>query len=141
MIQRKQSVYLLLGALALSAIFLLDGVFDSQAAETLVWYAPSLMVSCAVTLVLAVVAIFLYENRPLQQKMVIGVQVLDLVFMVILVGGMLLTGTFELPSGGPNVVDRTLVLLLPVVAYVLFYLARRGIQSDMDLVRSMDRLR
>lgn len=141
MIQRKQSIYLLLGAAALSIIFLLDGVADSQAAETLVWYVPSLVATGAATVILAVVAIFLYENRVLQQKVVVGVQVLNLIFIVLLASGMVLTGTLDLPTSGPDAVDRWLVLLLPVVAYVFFYLARRGIQSDIELVRSMDRLR
>jgi len=35
----------------------------------------------------------------------------------------------------------TTVLLLPVAAYILFYLARRAITSDIELVKSMDRLR
>jgi hypothetical protein len=141
MIQRKQSVYLLLGALSLSAIFFLDGGFDPQATASLSWYVPALVATGAVTVILAVVAIFLYDNRPLQKKVVVGVQVLDLAFLILLVAGMLLTDTLEFSAGDPNGLGRMLVLLLPIVAYVFFYLARRGIQADIDLVRSMDRLR
>lgn len=141
MIQRKQSVYLLLGAVSLSVIFFLDGVLDSQAAALLAWYTPSLIATGALTVVLAIAAIFLYDNRELQKRLVVGIQVLDLAFIALLVGGMFLTGTLRVPAGGPEAVERILVLLLPVLAYVFFYLARRGIQSDIDLVRSMDRLR
>lgn len=141
MIQRKQSLFLLLGALSLSAIFLLDAAFDPHAAASLAWYVPSLVATGAATVIVAVVAIFLYGNRSLQQKVVVGVQVLDLVFLALLVGGMLLTDTFGFSAGAPNGVGRILVLLLPIIAYVWFYLARRGIQADIALVRSMDRLR
>ncbi len=141
MIQRKQSVYLLLGAVSLSVVFLLGGIFDGQAAASLAWYTPSLITTGAATVILAIGTIFLYQNRELQKKMVLGVQVLDLVFIMILVGGMYLTGTLSVQVGGTQPVEGILVLLLPILAYVFFYLARRGIQADIDLVRSMDRLR
>ena len=38
-------------------------------------------------------------------------------------------------------VDRVLMFVLPVLAYVAFILARRGIDKDLALIRSMDRLR
>lgn len=141
MIQRKQSLYLLLGAVALSAIFFLDGTLSGRASELLAWYTPSLVVAASATSILAVVTIFLYENRPLQQRLVVVVQVLDLAVIMIMVVGMFLTGTLYLFGGGPDDLQRTIALFMPVVAYVFFYLARRGIQSDIELVRSMDRLR
>jgi len=33
------------------------------------------------------------------------------------------------------------MLSMPVVAYLFFFLARRGIDHDIELVESMDRLR
>ena len=38
-------------------------------------------------------------------------------------------------------VNIYLTLLLPIVAYVFLRLARRGVEKDIALVRSMDRLR
>lgn len=141
MIQRKQSIFLLLGAIALGIVFVIDGIFDGPAATSLVWFTPSLIATGAATVILAVGTIFLYENRQLQQKLVVITQVLDLVFIVLLFGGQFLTGSLSPFGSGPDAVSGTAVLLLPVLAYVFFYLARRGIRADIELVRSMDRLR
>lgn len=141
MLQRKQSVYLLLGSLSIVAMLFFDGIWETPAAETLVWYVPSLIITGIVVVLVALVAIFMYRNRSRQQQVVVAVQVLTLIFMVLLFGGLFLTGvTTQIAEGAVEAV--TLVgLVLPILAYVFFYLARKGIQSDIDLVRSMDRLR
>ncbi len=141
MLQRKQSVYLLLGSLAIVAMLFFDGIWETPAAETLVWYVPSLIVTGIVVVLVALVAIFMYGNRLRQQQVVVAVQVLTLIFMVLLYGGLFLTGvTTQIAEGAVDA--ATLIgLALPILAYVFFYLARKGIQSDIDLVRSMDRLR
>lgn len=141
MLQRKQSVYLLLGSLAIVAMLFFDGIWETPAAETLVWYVPSLIITGIVVVLVALVAIFMYGNRLRQQQVVVAVQVLTLIFMVLLYGGLFLTGvTAQIAEGAVDA--ATLIgLALPILAYVFFYLARKGIQSDIDLVRSMDRLR
>ncbi|MEX2402093.1 MAG: DUF4293 domain-containing protein [Rhodothermales bacterium] len=139
MIQRKQSLYLLLGAVALSVMFTLDGVLNGRAAESLIWFRPGLIASGAATAILAVITIFLYENRPLQQKLVLVTQVLDLIVIVLLVSGMMLAGSLDLVGSGA--VGRAAAIGMPFLAYLFFYLARRGIRADIELVRSMDRLR
>lgn len=139
MIQRKQSLYLLLGAVALSVMFALGGVLDSRAADALVWFRPALIASGAATALLSVITIFFYKNRPLQQKMVLVTQVLDLIVIVLLVSGMMLAGSLDLVGSGA--VGRAVSIGMPFLAYLFFYLARRGIRADIELVRSMDRLR
>lgn len=141
MLQRKQSVYLLLGSLSIVAMLFFDGIWETPAAETLVWYVPSLIITAIVVVLVALVAIFMYGNRSRQQQVVVAVQVLTLIFMVLLYGGLFLTGvTTQIAEGAVDA--ATLIgLALPILAYVFFYLARKGIQSDIDLVRSMDRLR
>jgi hypothetical protein len=59
----------------------------------------------------------------------------------VLYGGLYLTS--ELTFSGPEGIrwGHTTALLLPIAAYVFFYLARRGIDHDIELVESMDRLR
>jgi hypothetical protein len=42
---------------------------------------------------------------------------------------------------GPASTSVYLTLLMPIVAYVFLRLARRGVEKDIALVRSMDRLR
>lgn len=140
MIQRIQSVYLLIGALCLAALGLFDSTWEIQAAENLVWFVPAVTIVGAATVAIALIAIFAYKNRPRQVKLVNASQIMTLVLMAILYGGLFLGGDVELLKAGEDVSDL-LVLLLPIVAYIFFYLARRSIQRDIDLVKSMDRLR
>ena len=86
-------------------------------------------------------AVFLYENRTTQRSVVVGVQMGTVVLAGVLYGGLYLTS--ELTFGGAQGLawDRIIALALPIVAYVFFYLARRGIDHDIELVKSMDRLR
>lgn len=140
MIQRIQSVYLLLGALCLASLGLFDSVWQNQAAESFVWFVPAATIVGTAALTVALMAIFAYKKRPKQVKMVTASQVMTIAFMVILYGGLFLAGEFEMLKAGGDLA-YLLALLLPVVGYIFFYLARRAIQRDIDLVKSMDRLR
>ena len=141
MIQRIQSVYLLLGALALASVLLFDEVWRGVAAEVLPWFAPALLVLGGLTIALALVALFLYKNRERQRTVVVGVQWLTVLWMAAFYGGLFYGGQLQVEAGGDPVAASLLALLVPVLAYVFFFLARRGIQKDIALVRSMDRLR
>ncbi|MEX1054450.1 MAG: DUF4293 family protein, partial [Rhodothermales bacterium] len=86
----------------------------------------------------ALVAIFIFRDRPKQAKMVLGVQSVTLVCMIALYGGIYLAGDSIL---GVESVEHALLLLLPILAYIQFHLARRSIRKDIELIKSMDRLR
>lgn len=141
MIQRIQTLYLFLGALALAAFGFFEMPWNSAAASTHSWFVPSLVGLIILTVALALWAIFLYEQRETQRTVVVGVQVATVVLAGVLYGGLYLTS--ELTFTGTQGIEwgRTIVLALPIVAYVFFYLARRGIVHDIELVKSMDRLR
>lgn len=106
-----------------------------------VWYIPVVAVLGAVTSILALIAIFLYKDRQRQRKVILTVQMLTIGFTIVLYGGLLLAGDFETYRAGAIGSASLLALFLPVIAYISFYLARRGVQRDIDLVKSMDRLR
>jgi hypothetical protein len=141
MIQRIQTVYLFFGALALCTLGLFDLPWNSAAATTHAWFVPSLIGLILATAGTAIGAIFLYENRPTQRTVVVGVQIGTLLLAGVLYGGLYLTS--ELAFSTEQGIDwaRTTTLSLPIVAYALFLLARRGITHDIELVESMDRLR
>ena len=141
MIQRVQTVYLFLGALALAALGLFELPWESAAAATHVWFVPSLIGLTGLTVGTALWAIFLYNNRQGQRSVVVGVQIGTVLVAGVLYGGLYLTS--ELTFGGTGSVDwgRISALSIPILAYLLFYLARRGIDRDIELVKSMDRLR
>ena len=141
MIQRIQSVYLLLGALAMTALLLFGGGWQDAISTASGWLVPALYFLGGVTVLSAIAAIFLYNNRPRQRTVVIGIQVLTIIFAMLFYGGLYIVEGLKLGQNGNVSVGYIVLLLLPIVAYLFFYLARRGITSDMELVRSMDRLR
>ncbi len=143
MIQRIQSVYLLLGAVALGAMFFFGGVlWRSAPAEAYPWFTPALVVLVALAAVAGLGAIFLFADRPRQRAVVVAAQTLTVLAVLVLLGGFFLADALVVTrADGTLVTSRLIAFLLPVVAYVFFFLARRGIESDMALVRSMDRLR
>ncbi len=141
MIQRIQTVYLFLGALTLASLGGFDTPWGSTAAATQAWYLPSLIGLLVVTAGTALGAIFLYEQRKVQRRVVVGVQVLTVGLAGVYYGGLYLTAELNFGGEAGLLWGKTIALLLPIVAYVFFWLARRGIDHDIDLVESMDRLR
>lgn len=141
MIQRIQTVYLVLGAFALAAMGFFDVPWSGIAAGQFGWFVPSLVGLLVVTVGTALGAIFLYDRRKTQRTVVIGVQVLTVLLAGVLYGGLYAAGTLAFTGRTGILWGRTIVLLLPILAYVFFLLARRGIESDIELVESMDRIR
>jgi len=141
MIQRIQTFYLALGVIALLCTFFFSDPLSSLAAETYAWFSPAVIVLIGLTSITTVYAISLYTNRKKQRSVVVGAQVLTVLYIVVLYTGMYLSGELVLRTNSGTEWERTVVLLLPVAAYILFYLARRSISSDIELVESMDRLR
>lgn len=142
MIQRIQSVYLILGMLTLAALLFFDSIWGGRAAEVYSWYAPTILIMATLTIGVAVAALFSYRNRPRQRSLVLATQVLTLVLAVVLFGGLYLADALvaNTTDGGLDL-GLLMGMLLPLVAYILFLLARRAITSDIKLVKSMDRLR
>lgn len=141
MIQRIQTVYLLLGALALGTMGLFDVPWGDPAAQQYAWFVPSLVGLLVVTAGTGIGAIFLYDRRKTQRSVVYGVQLLTIVLAGVLYGALYTTGTLTFTDRTGILWGRTGVLLLPIVAYALFRQARRGIENDIELVESMDRIR
>ena len=142
MIQRPQTVFLLLGAALLVAFDSLGAVWSpgvSAVAPVLTSVTYTLGVAAAVV---ALGAVFLYKDRA-RQRTVIGVgQGLALAAAApILVG--LFTAQPVGAAGAPSEATAVpyLVALVPLVAFVLLRMARRGVDRDIATVRSMDRLR
>ncbi len=141
MIQRIQTVYLALGALALIALAVLPAIWQSMAADAYAWFAPGTAGAAAAAAAVAIWSIFLYEDRPRQRRMVLGAQLLAVITLLIVYGGFFMVGALDVRPAGEMEWGRLTAMVLPVLAYIFFFLARRGIEKDIELVRSMDRLR
>jgi len=147
MIQRIQTVFLLLAALAFLALFqfpfavsdvanpgfLSDKVFN-------IFDSPVLMVLTALGGLLSLIAIFLFKNRPLQVRLTY----LTIIFGVLLIVAVVVLFLNE--DNSQQIIDKgqisdSLGLYMPVLGLIFGFLAARFISKDEKIVRSADRLR
>jgi hypothetical protein len=141
MIQRIQSVWLLLAAVCAVLMFIwpLYGGTSATGIEIELRankYFVLMLVTGLVT-ILSFLAIFIFKNRSTQGKVVWLTLLLD-------IGLGVLTYVFSsrfatennFVSGGYKIAS-----ILPIVIFVLLILAWRGISADNKLIKSVDRLR
>ncbi len=136
MIQRIQSVYLILVALFAAVLpFVLYLWLDAQGEEFFAKY--DILVSSAFYVIagLALLAIFLYKNRKNQ----FVVNRLNMILNLFLLG-FFVYRSLNL-SGETLVSEKGIGMLIPVFSIVFLVLANRAIKKDEDLVKSVDRLR
>ena len=125
MIQRIQSVYLFF-------------VFCLMAVLVFIPFSSSWTVSlvAGIVAVVAVITVFLYKKRGLQIKM----GYLLLLLLVLTYAFYYIFDRHYVPIADLLQQIR-FTFVFPFVAFVLVYLAIRGIKKDEKLVRSLDRLR
>lgn len=149
MIQRIQSIYLLLAAAALGGQFGLPYLQagENDPARTLPALSdgafnpldnPGLLGLTVLGAAVSLATIFLYKNRPLQARLA-GVSAIAGVLLLALVA-FTAKSTFDQAPAGSSI-HFTAGLALPVLALAFNWLATRAIRKDEALVRSMDRLR
>ncbi len=139
MIQRIQTVYLLLAAAAVGLFLGLAGEWLAGLDAAFTWLPPAVYAVGGLTALLALVSVGLYQNRATQVKVVFWAQMADLLLIAVLAVGVALSAFGD--GATPFDVARSSVVFLPVLAYVFLLLARRSVRRDIELVRSMDRLR
>lgn len=143
MIQRIQSLFLLLASLFFFGEFAFP-FFKSSATKTgfftdsvyTIQDHPALLGITIAGGILCLLTIFLFNNRPLQQKLVY----LGLILGIALIGVAIILGM----SDTPDLFSAASVFVgsfLPVGAIIMLTLSLRGIGKDEKLVKSMDRLR
>lgn len=135
MIQRIQTLYLLLAVILNTAVFFTP-IYSHAVNDPAPWIGLGLALSLTIALGCAAVAIFMYKNRPVQLMWVkIGTytQIIGLGFAA----GVL----FSLGGFGTFLWREVLSAGLIVLTLMFFWLAGRGIKKDEELVKSMDRIR
>lgn len=152
MIQRIQSIYLLLAAICSLLSFYVDfaswgnphamginacKVWSADDAATL-GYPWGIMVFTFLSMGIALKAIFSYKNRRAQMKMTKAVIWLVL-FNYIAIGAYTYTNFTRLSGGTP--LDIRPGIAFPLLTAIFAFLAYRGIRRDDELVRSADRIR
>ena len=145
MIQRKQSLWLLIAALLNSGVLFLDlyrwhevvnGV-DTEHQLRVTDHFPSLLIALTI-IILPLVTIFMFQQRKTQIRLSI--------MSIIAVGSfvtMMLTRVSKLSQQPivPTMPSYWVGAVLPVISLVFLVLAIFGIRRDDKLVKSMDRLR
>lgn len=141
MIQRKQTIWLLLAAVcgfAMARVPIFEALLSTNvtqqvmASDSLLLFAVIIGIAC-----LSLISIVLFKNRALQFKLVIIAIILSVAAVALQVWKVegykssvtITKGTYE--WGG----------LLPIAMIIFLVLAARGIYKDEKLVKSLDRLR
>lgn len=155
MIQRIQSIYLLLAVLfcltlmflpiaeyTLNAEIYIFSVFGVEKVSEpfqppIVNTMPVLMILIAAILT-AFITIFLFKNRKLQLRLC-GLTMLLLT--ALLASMFFYADKVENIIGGDIVTSFKFGALAPIIAMILVFLAIKGIKKDEELVRSADRIR
>jgi Domain of unknown function (DUF4293) len=149
MIQRIQSVYLLVAAVALGLQIILpysmvpantpaistpvfaDGVFNLFDNVGILGLTGLGIIDC-------LLAIFMYKNRATQGRLV-GMTLVVAVMLSVLVGFTFYTTSKGLPEG--SLVSYGVGMAMPLLAAFLLWMANGAIKKDENLIKSMDRLR
>lgn len=141
MIQRIQSLWLLIVAIAAFLTFTLTLYIGTTAtgAEIILPVADKLLLAISITAIglLALVSIFLFKNRMLQFKLTILGVFLSIGYLFL---EYLLVENFKAEKLIASGAYRA-GALVPVVMFVFFLMAARGIYRDEKLVKSLNRLR
>ncbi len=145
MIQRIQTLFLLLAALAFIALFQFPfAVSDVANAGFLadkdfdVYDNTILIILAGLGGLIALVAIFLYKNRPLQVRLSYLTIIIGILLIVVAV---VLFYNEAYKIFETSKISDSLGLYMPVLSLIFGFLAARFINKDEKLVRSADRLR
>jgi hypothetical protein len=154
MIQRIQSIYLLLAVIAIGTLFFFPlaellvnkdslllfryrGLYELKEGKEILSVATyPLAFLFSINLLLSLFAIFKFKNRKFQMKLCIynsllNIASLGLAYYYVALGF----------SKMEAVVHYKIFALMPIVASILSFMAYKGIQKDEKLIRSIDRIR
>ncbi|NET31911.1 MAG: DUF4293 domain-containing protein [Cyanothece sp. SIO1E1] len=143
MIQRIQSIFLLLAAIALLGLFGLPFASTAEPVAASALFADqkynildhtALSATFIAAAVISLLSIFLFNNRKLQMR-------LSLLAIAGAVAGLIVAGILYSQDTAGQTAQLGVGFGLPVVSIILTFLAYRNIKKDDTLVKSMDRLR
>ncbi len=149
MIQRKQTLFLLLAAITLIVCLCIPiGAFEpSSMGVAQEWFCLGQQtdeglqldvipfVTLTVTVILTLACIFMYKHRKRQAKLCSLAVSLCIIWYLYFGGYIIGAGRAEM-----HYLLR-LGAILPLIAIILIVMARKGILADERLVRSIDRIR
>ncbi len=136
MLQRIQTIYLLLATLTAGILPFFLGLFTNSQENTVYAKDNTLFLSLFMaSAALGLLTIFLYKKR--QNQFVLGR--LNILLNFALLG--VLVYQSQILSGGAAALEKGIGIVIPLVSIVFIALANKAIKRDEDLVKSVDRLR
>lgn len=111
-------------------------IYSRSVQDPVVWIGLGLAGSLTIAMILAFLAIFLYNNRILQLKVVKLAVYCEIIGLGAAFGVL-----FSLGALRHQLLSDGLGLLLIILALLMLWLGGRGIKKDDELVKSMDRIR
>ena len=145
MIQRLQSIFLLLSGTSFFSLFAvpfadstvaIPHLFDDKVYN--IQDSPILLVLSILGGLISIGAIFLYNNRPLQIKMSYFTTIIAILLPLVAI---LLVYNEGTATEKANEIHDDFGIYLPIISLIFSILATRFITKDENTVRSMDRLR
>lgn len=147
MIQRIQSIWLLLAALFGVGLFLfgiLNITYTDKGVEVtqtlkILEYSYLLAVLAIAIVALPMVAIFMFKNRKQQINLAVLAIVLNIGFIAYYLMGLESFKTAHVPPINSSAFG--VASFMPIASIIFLFLAIGGIRKDQKLVKSLDRLR
>lgn len=137
MIQRIQTVYLILTFIATSVLMLFIPLWTLKGGALFYFNQdPIYNVIVGLSTMLTIVSIISYKKRQNQFVM----NRLNIILNLILLG-LFVYRSLNVSGETLVVSEKGIGMFLPIVAIVLLVLANKAIKKDEDLVKSVDRLR
>ena len=137
MIQRIQSVYLILAFVSTSILLFLVPLWTLSDGKDF-YFMQSQVYTIIMGLITAMTLLSIVSYKKRQNQFVIGR--LNIILNLILLG-LFVYRSLNLSGETPAVSEKGIGMFLPVIAIVLLVLANKAIKKDEDLVKSVDRLR
>ena len=131
MIQRIQSIYLLVAAISMTLISFKVPVYNLNETLFMAKDDTKMFVLTIVGAIFSLLGLFMFKNRKFQMKLI---RLTVLIQMIIGIRIFMLFNKFE-------VVLNNSFLFLMAFTLIALIMAYRGVKKDDDLVRSVDRIR
>ncbi len=144
MIQRIQSIYLLVAGIISGGLTFLFSLWSNSQTNTIYILdlfsgnsilEKSIPVLFFISALVSIVTIFLFKNRQLQFVL----NRLNILINLFLFGVLIYLS--QTLSGEASVSEKGIGMFFPIIVVLLLVLANRAIKKDEDLVKSVDRLR
>ncbi|RZJ27819.1 MAG: DUF4293 family protein [Flavobacterium sp.] len=137
MLQRIQTVYLILAAIVIGALPFAFPLWKLSNGKEF-WFMESMIYIVLIGLSVSLIWLSIFSYKKRQHQFVMNR--LNIILNLILLG-LFVYRSLNLSGEAITVSEKGIGMFLPIVSIVLLVLANKAIKKDEDLVKSVDRLR